>query len=160
MVQAMPPSSLSSPPARPLERLDAALGRLRRLWDSPGIKQRIWDDLGQRVEPALFRTLRAVEAEDAPGVGDIADRLHVDTSTASRLLDQAASRGFISRARHPADGRRSVIGLTVAGAELLRQATAARGRLLADLTDGWPQDDVAVLATLLDRLAESVSRLE
>ncbi len=144
-----------------LERLDAALGRLRRLWDCPELRRRFRERVGRPVEPAMIRTLRVIEhAQDhEPGVGDVATALAVDASTASRLVDAAVAAGYVSRQTSPRDRRRSVLRLTADGAALLAEATTVRTALLAELIAGWPPEDVAMLAALLERLAGTVPSL-
>ena len=148
--------------ASDLQHLDLALSRLRRLWDSPVLRRRLFDQLGLRIEQSLVRTLRAIERTeaDAPGVSDVAELLVVDDSTASRLVDQAVAAGLAERTTAAHDRRRCVLRLTPDGTELLERAMHARTSLLRELTAGWPPGDVATLATLLDRLAASVTEAE
>ncbi|MGH3666305.1 MAG: MarR family winged helix-turn-helix transcriptional regulator [Egibacteraceae bacterium] len=140
-----------------LQRLDTALVRLRHLWDSPDIKRRFLELLGRPVELSLVRTLRAMEiAAGDPGVSAVAETLHVDASTASRFVDQAVARGWVSRNTSTQDRRRCVLALTDDGAELLVEINTARAELLAELTNGWPDADVTVLSALLERLSQSL----
>lgn len=144
--------------ARPLredlERLDDALIVLRRLWQHPRLQQEFLARAGIQVDAALFRTLRAVERaeRDEPGVGDVAEALGIDPSTASRFVDQAVCAGYAVRAASVQDRRRVVLTLTERGAALLEHANAARFVLLGELTDGWSPEDVRTLSSLLDRL--------
>ncbi len=141
-----------------LEDLDAALTRLRRLWEHPAIRQRLIDLLGADVEASLIRTLRAIELADTPepGVSDVAAILTVEDSTASRLVDQAVTAGSVERTTSPRDRRRCVLRLTDAGHELLRAALKARTTLLRETTSDWQPGDVAALARLLDRFTTDV----
>jgi len=148
--------STSSPTAvrTELEQLDHALVSLRRLWQHRNLQQDLAARTGTAVQPALIRTLRAVElAEgDEPSVGDVADALAVDPSTASRYVDQAVRDGLVRRSPSATDRRRAVLQVTPDGAVLLEHANDARVAFLADLTQDWPADDIRTLATLLDRL--------
>lgn len=148
--------SLPSPTAvrSELEQLDHALVSLRRLWQHRRLQQDLAARTGTAVQPALIRTLRAVElAEgDEPSVGDVADALAVDPSTASRYVDQAVRDGLVRRSPSPTDRRRAVLEITADGTVLLEHANDARVAFLADLTQDWPADDIRTLATLLDRL--------
>ena len=153
---------MSSSTKSDLQHLDLSLSRLRRLWDSPVLRRRLFGKLGSDIEPSLVRTLRAIERTelDAPGVSDVADVLAVDDSTASRLVDQAVVAELVERTTAPHDRRRCVLRLTDSGAALLEDALAARTSLLHELTSDWPEDDIATLATLLDRLAAAVTEAE
>jgi DNA-binding MarR family transcriptional regulator len=138
--------------------LDAALGRLRRMWESPGGRRRFMERLGEDVEPALIRTLRAIEVADVPepGVRDVAEVLGVETSTASRLVDTAVSAGLVLRTTSTRDRRKAVLRLTEEGRALRRRALTVRTDLLAERTADWTPEEVATLATLLDRLARPI----
>jgi DNA-binding MarR family transcriptional regulator len=138
-----------------LERLDQALVRLRRVWESPARKRSLLDRLGKPVEMSQLRTLRAIEsAEGPPGVRDVADVLGVDSSTASRFVEQAVAAGHVSRTMSARDRRRCVLALTEEGKALLDEVTAVRTQLLAELTGDWAPDDIKTLSVLLERLAQ------
>lgn len=146
----------------PLEGLDVALSRLRRLWDQPGV--RAWFahriDL-DAVDASMFRTLRAVDQlgpEDA-SVNGVADLLRIDASTASRFLERTSSSGFVRRSPSPGDRRRSSFSLTQLGREQLVALREARLALLGELTAEWPPDDIDRLVELLIRLDRSVAEL-
>ena len=145
-----------------LRALDDALIALRRLWLHPARRRRFLAELGEPIELATLRTLRAIDLAggDEPSVGDVAAALVVDASTASRLVDQAVSGGYVSRRPSPSDRRRSVLELTTEGADVLERATKVRERLLAEVTADWPAEDVATLAALLQRLHHDFERLD
>jgi len=144
-----------------LARLDAAFGRLRRLWESPTLRRRFSERMGVPIEPAVVRTLRAVHAAtDECGVGDVADALGVDGSTASRLVDRAVAAGYLERSASERDRRRSVVSLTAAGSELERRSLRVRQELLGELTADLTDPDIDQLADLLERLAKRLGEME
>jgi DNA-binding MarR family transcriptional regulator len=148
---------------RGLERLDAALGRIRRLWDRPEVKQWFQARLDlDSVDASVYRTLRAVRqvAGSDPSVNGVAGVLRIDASTASRFVERAVAAGFVSRSVAPDDRRRSSLELTAAGHDRLLVLRDVRVRFLADLTETWPDDDVAALTDLLDRLDASAGGLD
>ncbi|MDQ3342757.1 MAG: MarR family winged helix-turn-helix transcriptional regulator [Actinomycetota bacterium] len=146
----------------PLVDLVAAVTEIRRLWESPRVRRRFTELLGRSVEFSVIRTLAAVQRSTAPdpGVRDVAEALHVDSSTASRFVDQAVADGFVERSASAVDRRRCVLALTSEGNALLTGVTNARIELMAGLTADWGDADVATLATGLERLAGSISALE
>lgn len=145
-----------------LDALDEGLVGVRRLMQRPGYQRRFLAALGEPVELGTLRAVRAVGrlADDVPGVGDVAELLMVDASTASRLLDRAVSEGYVDRRSAPHDRRRTQLALTDAGAALLAKADAARRELLSEVTAGWDPADLDALASLLDRLRRDLDRLE
>ncbi len=153
---------MRSPAPSALRTLDDALTGLRRVWLRPGRRRRFLAELGEPVELAVLRTLRAIELVDGdePGVSDVAAALGVKTSTASRMVDDAVTQGYVTRVASEVDRRRAVLQLTSEGARLLGRATQVRESLLAEVTADWSHEDVATLAGLLERLQHDFARLD
>lgn len=55
---------------------------------------------------------------------ELAERLYLDKSTASRVIDGVVAKGYADRARHPDDGRAVLIGLTPNGRALYERIEA------------------------------------
>lgn len=145
-----------------LTALDDALFDIQRVVRRPGYRARLLAALRIRIELSTVRVLRAVERSgaSAPCIGDIADRLLVDPSTASRFVDQQVASGYLERRRDPTDGRRTQLVLTTDGRDLLDEVTAARRHLLAEVTTDWDPADLDHLSTLLVALREDFDLLE
>lgn len=121
------------------------------------------DSLGVSVAPGTLRVLRAVErSADLPGpfMGDIAESLAVDASTATRLVEQAAREGFLEKRPDTTDQRRVALRLTRRGRSLLTKANKVRHDLLDEVTSDWPAGDLHKLASLLGRLSDDLGKLE
>ena len=145
-----------------LADLDDALFDLQRLVRRPGYRAQLLERLGSHVEFSTVRVLRAVEraGPEPPCIGDVADRLQVDPSTASRFVEQQVDAGYLQRERHPDDRRRSQLVLTPAGRDLLEQVNTARRDLLAEVTATWETTDLRRLADLLAQLRHGFDDLE
>lgn len=145
-----------------LDDLDGALGEVRRFWQHAGLQRRFFAELGEVVELSTLRTLRAIETmpDGEVCVGDVAGALAVDASTASRLVDQTVHAGYVTRGTSQRDRRRIVLGLSTSGTELLSRAAEVRRTLLAEMTAGWSEDEIATLGDLLCRLRDGLDRLE
>jgi len=144
---------------RRLEELDLALGRLRRLWDQPGVRTWFRDRLDiPELDAALYRTLRSVRqfGPEGASVNDVAEMLRIDPSTASRFVERAVASGFLSRAASATDRRRSKLLLTQVGTERLMLLREARLEMWESLTDTWSAADVDTLTALLARLDDAV----
>ncbi|MCS0498385.1 MarR family winged helix-turn-helix transcriptional regulator [Protaetiibacter mangrovi] len=87
-------------------------------------------------------------------MAELADRVGVDRSTMSGLVDRAAQRGLL--ARHPdPDDRRSVrVDITPAGRELAARIYAQLSTELAPLLDRVPEARRAGLAAELEALLD------
>lgn len=81
-----------------------------------------------------------------PGsLGEIAAAHGVTPATASALVSALEERGWVTRGRDAADGRRVVIESTGAGREVLRGARAAAVRAVADVLGPLSEDEAARL---------------
>ena len=142
--------------------LDDALIRLRRLWAMPATHG---PASGDRDPPVQLSTVLVVDAihrlqvlqPDAEvSLAAIADRLDVAPSTASRLVDRAATARMVTRRTSGADPRRAALTLTAQGQALLAESGAFRRSLLDRLLDGWTAAEATTFAELLDRFATAV----
>ena len=89
-------------------------------------------------------------------IADVAERLDVAPSTASRLVDRAAKAGMLVRDADPADSRRAAPVLSPASDALCERALNFRIGYLERVLTGWAATDIETLAGLMDRFAEAV----
>ncbi len=92
---------------------------------------------------------------DGLGVGEIGERLCLDSGTLSPLLRRLASAGLVERARDRADERRVTIHLTPTG-----RALQARAEAVPAAVAGLLVDDLPGYRTLHDELTALAQRLE
>src|SRR5689334_2163652 len=135
--------------------------------------------IDNRGGPALFRLVRywsrrwaagpapegqvghvlILEAIDAAGRGstaqiaDVAVELGLDRSNASRMLAAAVDAGLVTKTVSLRDARRTELGITPDGQDLLRAARDWQEQTFARMTAGWPAADARRFAAYLVRLA-------
>jgi DNA-binding MarR family transcriptional regulator len=109
--------------------------------------------------PACLQALAAIARSDARRVSEIADRLRIDLSVASRQVAVLEQAGWVARERDPDDRRAQRLEVTEQGRATLDAAHArmvgAYGGVLAD----WSDEDLATLGELLTRVREDFARL-
>lgn len=106
--------------------------------------------LHQQGAPA--RALLAHLAKFGPmRPADLAASMNLDQSTISRHLTQLSAQGLIERDAHPRDGRASVLRVTEAGWHQAQALIAGRIAEVAEIIDGWPENDRATFARLLSQ---------
>jgi DNA-binding MarR family transcriptional regulator len=143
------------------DALDDALVALRRVQLRPGYRARLLEGLPGRVELATLRLLRTVQRHDgAPSIGEVAEVLIIDPSTASRVVDRAVGSGLLERRACTDDRRRARLHLTPTGSELLDRATDRRRELLVEVTTDWSEDELDLLVRQLHALIEGFDQLE
>jgi DNA-binding MarR family transcriptional regulator len=105
-----------------------------------------------------FVALGAIHALGPVRVSDVARRLNVDLSVASRQVAALCGAGYVRREPDPDDRRAQLVSLTEAGervlAECHRRMVHAFGLALAD----WSAEDVAALSDGLQRLRDDVAQ--
>jgi MarR family transcriptional regulator, organic hydroperoxide resistance regulator len=106
--------------------------------------------------PQYVTMLVLWEDTDQPrSIGELGERLHLDSGTLTPLLKRLASMGYVSRARDAEDERRVLVTLTAAGRALRDRLAAVPESFLAGL--GM---DVAGASELRDQLTALAASLE
>jgi DNA-binding MarR family transcriptional regulator len=106
--------------------------------------------------PQYVTMLVLWEDTDQPrSIGELGERLHLDSGTLTPLLKRLASMGYVSRARDAEDERRVLVTLTAAGRALRDRLAAVPESFLACLGT-----DVAGASELRDQLTALAASLE
>jgi DNA-binding MarR family transcriptional regulator len=100
---------------------------------------------------ARFRLLAALRDKDGLSVSEIADLIGVDQPRASRLVNESAERGLVTRRADERDARRSVVELTEQGRSILTKTNESRRTAVADAVAGFTPEETATFAALLTR---------
>jgi DNA-binding MarR family transcriptional regulator len=140
-----------------------ALFRLVRFWSRRWARG-VAAGAGADGDAAFVQHVLTVDAVSAwsaqgggdPTVGDVARRLGLDRSGASRMVAAAAEHGYLERTRGVTDARRTVLRLTPAGRELIAASHRWQRERFAELTASWADEDRDRFAGYLERLAAEV----
>ena len=97
---------------------------------------------------------------DGPSVGELGERLALDSGTLSPLIRRMQTAGLVTRERAVDDERRVTVHLTDAGRALEQRAADVPGALAAQLADDATEYEVAKasLTALVERLEASTRR--
>ena len=128
-----------------LQRIEAALARLARLASPPAPR-------GAPTQRQLA-LLRTVDTGLRVTVGEVARRLSLHPSRASRLVQGALGRGLVRRYASQGDGRRVELRLTPRGRKLSRSAAALQQRGVVRALRSFHPPELRQLGLLLTRLA-------
>ncbi|WP_347058267.1 MarR family winged helix-turn-helix transcriptional regulator [Blastococcus sp. HT6-30] len=130
--------------------LEREIGLLLRR--SRAISTRLARELHPDLDGAAYGLLALLQDTGPLRASDLVARLGLDKSTVSRQLSSLVDLGLVERAADPQDGRAQVLTPSAEGAaRLARIRSVRRARWESDLA-GWPAEDVATLAVLLERL--------
>ena len=94
---------------------------------------------GQPMAPSDAHALTEVVASGGLTQRELVDRLRLDRSSVSRLVDRLAARGWVERSDGP-DRRTVRLVPTSAGRSVAEEVAGARARRFADLLDAIPPD--------------------
>lgn len=115
---------------------------------------------------AEYSVLRLLQAEPRRRLAPsrLAERIVRTTGAITKLVDRLESAGLVTREPDESDGRSVQVRLTVAGSRLASSAnrayTAARARVLAQLSAGEVETTRASLDRLIELLENDVAGVE
>lgn len=133
-------------------RVGAAWRELRRGGATQSLRSRLYDGLPVALELGQVDTLDLLVSQGEVRMGDLADALRVDRSTATRAVDRLETAGLAERTATASDGRGVVVRATRAGEELHALLADRRRAFLLDVLDAFEPRERALLADLLERL--------
>ena len=144
------------------DELDELLTRILIARQRPDWRRRLLDGADPVTSMTWLRVLRAVEHRELAGqcasIGDVAEYLVIEHSTASRTVSAVVAAGLLTKNPATDDQRRTVLTLTDVGRKALAEITDRRREMVTDVVADWPDPDVDALVTLLQRLATDLER--
>jgi len=105
-----------------------------------------------RLTPTKLRALDVL-AEGGLRLGELAERVGVDETTATRMVDRLEQMGLAERRGSPRDRRVTVVGLTTAGSQLVAAVDEQRRRFFADVLVALDPTERAELVRLTAKAA-------
>ncbi len=144
-----------------LDKLDDEMFLLRHAFRLPGFQKRVLGAVSRPIEINMIRLMRRIEASARPPtVGDLAEALMIDASTASRMAERAVAAGLLEREICASDRRKVRLSLTDEGRAVVDVVTRERRALLAEITATWEPHEVTALIGLFERLNAGFAQLE
>ena len=110
-------------------------------------------ELGTSLTPSKLRGLELLAQHDGLRIGELADRVGVDDTTATRLVDRLEELGLAERHSEESDRRAIVVGLTADGRELVAGVAAQRQQFFADVLATLDSDERVQLVQLTEKAA-------
>jgi DNA-binding MarR family transcriptional regulator len=102
------------------------------------------------VTIAQYRTLVVLQSRGPQSAQHLAAELRVAPSTATRMSDRLVAKGLIEREPSPEDRREVRLGVTSAGAEIVRDVSRRRRRELQTIVSAMPARERAALVRALE----------
>ena len=139
-----------------LEAIDAFIELIERVSRSPYQRDRVLGAAKTQLSGAGLNALRLIARSSPIQVNEVARRLGVDQSTASRQIRPLEDAGLIERTADGNDRRVALLAATDEGLAVLDRVHRMRRDDIDTVLRGWTERDRAELAKLLDRFKESM----
>jgi len=144
-------SSAAAAPDPDLERIHEFTSLVIASTRSSRQRERLQLALGLGVSETNLGALRLIERHGPIAVTEVARRLEIDQSNASRQVRALEEQGLIARRVDPDDRRVARLAITAAGRRVLAKVRAVALNDYAVALEDWSSADRAQLADLLDR---------
>jgi DNA-binding MarR family transcriptional regulator len=105
-----------------------------------------------------FVALGVIHLHGPVRVSDVAQRLNVALSVASRQLAALERAGYVERDTDPQDGRAHRVSISAAGRKVLEESHRRMVHAFSRALEGWSAEEIAALSESLERLREDVHR--
>ena len=110
-------------------------------------------ELGSGLTPSKLRALDLLAEHGGLRIGELADRVGVDDTTATRLVDRLENLGLAQRGRVEGDRRATMVELTEEGEELVSGVLAQRQQFFADVLGALEPEERVQLVRLTEKAA-------
>jgi len=107
-----------------------------------------------QLTPTKLRALDLLAESGSLRVGELAERVGIEETTATRLVDRLEDVGVAERRGSPGDRRVTVVGLTPAGEQLVAEIVERRERLFTDVLAELEPAERAELVRLTAKAAD------
>lgn len=107
-----------------------------------------------------WRVLRVLGEDGVSEAGHVAERACILPPSLSRIIRTLEDRKYITSFRDTADGRRTMVELTVTGVRFLENAAPQSAAIYAAIERAFGKGELTELLDKLDRLQAAVGSIE
>lgn len=111
------------------------------------------------VTPIQYASLKCLWEEDGQMPSQLAETLHLDSSTVTGILSRLQDKGLIIRSFNTGDRRKVIVHLTDEGRALEKPVSEIIERLNHKLTDGISEADMEVFHRVIGTITENAEKL-
>ena len=111
------------------------------------------------VTPIQYASLKCLWEEDGQMPSQLAETLHLDSSTVTGILSRLQDKGLIIRSFNTGDRRKVIVHLTDEGRALEKPVSEIIERLNHELTDGISEADMEIFHRVIGTITENAEKL-
>ena len=137
-------------------RIGRAWREIRRGSTAGQARDAIFGVGGSAIEPGQMDALELLIVVDSCRMGDLAEYLRIDPSTATRAVQRLIKDNLAERVQHAGDGRVVAIAATERGRRIHSEVNERRRAILLAVMNDFEPEERFVLADLMERFTLSV----
>ena len=137
-------------------RVGRAWREIRRGATAGDVRDVIYGVGGSAIEPGQMDALDLLVTVESCRMGDLADHLRIDPSTATRAVQRLIKDNLVERVEHGGDGRIVAIAATERGRRIHSEVQARRRDFILTVLEEFPEDERFLLAEFLERFTHAV----
>ncbi len=141
----------------------ALVGRLGRAWreirrgsNTGNLRDVIFGVGGSAIEPGQMDALDLLVTVESCRMGDLADHLRIDPSTATRAVQRLIKDNLAERVAHDGDGRIVTIAATERGRRIHGEVQARRREIIFSVMNAFSEEEREQLVEFLERFSNAV----
>lgn len=139
-----------------LRRMGRAWREIRRGATASAVRDIVYGIGGSALEPGQLDALDIIINEENVRMGDLADRLRIDPSTATRAVQRLIKDGLAERSTLDSDGRVVTVVASEKGIRLYNEAAQRRREVLVGIMERFPEHERAQLADMFEKFVAAL----
>jgi DNA-binding MarR family transcriptional regulator len=137
-------------------RIAFAWRELRRGAANNAVREIIFEGDDYSIEPGQFDTLEQLVLHGSISMGNLADALRVDPSTATRAIQRLIKDGLAEKVSHDGDGRVVFVAPSERGRMIHTRVTDQRRNLVFAIVEQFEPEEREVIAASLERFSRAL----
>lgn len=159
------PRAVSVPVETPIPDINVLAGiayawrELRRGAVADQLRDKLFGEGDSALDPGQVDTLDLLVERDSWRMGDLAEALRVDPSTATRAIQRLEKLNLAERSALPSDGRVVTVSITAAGRERHAIIGARRLKAMSQILSRFSASELVTLEELLGRFVKAIDEV-
>lgn len=142
-----------------VRRVGYAWREIRRGATAGAVRDIMYGVGGSALEPGQMDALDVIILEEGQRMGDLAERLRIDPSTATRAVQRLIKDGLVERTSGDTDARVVTVIPTEKGRRIHAEVAQRRRDMIVDIIAKFPPDEREKLADMLQHFVTALDEV-